>query len=224
MEVKVIQFYTYLYIDPRTNVPFYVGKGKKEPGYDRVHSRHANKQVIGRICGLKKLGLEHIIEKIHTVNVDSALWLERCFIAAYGRRDQNNGPLLNHTNGGDNPPINKDPEVIKRRTVHLRTNRNPMKNHIIAAKTSTTKKAQGDAHPTKRPEVREKMRLAKLGVKLKFDHAAKVKAAFLKAAAVGGSRSKNKQWITNGILTKRITKDLPIPIGWKSGRTSWVRK
>lgn len=52
-------FYTYLYIDPRNDEPFYVGKGSGR----RAWASHS-KQVNGYIRNLKKVGASHIVENI----------------------------------------------------------------------------------------------------------------------------------------------------------------
>jgi hypothetical protein len=92
------QYYTYMYFDPRSGDPFYVGKGKDS----RMDvCRKSNKQVLGRAMKLQELGLKPIIEVINTTNELSAFWLERCLIAAYGRKDNGTGILFNHTDGGE---------------------------------------------------------------------------------------------------------------------------
>jgi hypothetical protein len=103
-------FYTYIYFDPRNNEPFYVGKGKG----NRAWANHSkNKQFNGRLRILKNQNLEPLIEILNTTNELSAFWLERCFIAAYGRKDQNKGPLFNHTDGGDGADTTKTENFLK---------------------------------------------------------------------------------------------------------------
>jgi hypothetical protein len=120
-----MHFYTYIYFDPRANEPFYVGNGKD----DRFKiNRHSNKQFLGRINKLKVQNIKPIIEILNTKDEFSAFWLERCFIAAYGRKDQAKGPLFNHTDGGDGVsglvPYNKGiphkPETLKLISERLR--------------------------------------------------------------------------------------------------------
>lgn len=91
-------FYTYRYIDPRTNKPFYIGKGTGSRAYD---SHDYNKQVSGRIRKLKELGFKHIILLNECVDEKEAFDEEIRLIKQYGRKDLGHGPLLNHTNGGD---------------------------------------------------------------------------------------------------------------------------
>lgn len=94
-------FYAYLYIDPRNDKPFYVGKGSGS----RIHDSHKENVVVaGRIRILKEQQLEHQIEIIPASNETAAFWLERCFIAAYGRKDLGTGCLFNHSDGGESPP------------------------------------------------------------------------------------------------------------------------
>ena len=115
-------FYVYFYIDPRTDVPFYIGKGHG----NRALVWHTNKQVEGRIRILKEQELKPIIEFIHCNDEGAALWLERVGIAGFGRKDQRKGPLLNHTDGGEGVSGNAS---VKR---FMRIN-NPTKDPSIAA-------------------------------------------------------------------------------------------
>jgi hypothetical protein len=174
----MIQFYTYIYFDPRTDKPFYVGKGKD----DRAYGKHSNKQFNGRLNKLNDVGLKPIVEIMNTTNELSSFWLERCLIAAYGRKDQGTGPLFNHTDGGqgssgiiqsaetrklhsiamsklgENHPMRRS-EVVKELSVRFkgrlmwdcRGENCTMKRPEVAAKIS------GDNHHTRKPGAREKL-------------------------------------------------------------------
>jgi hypothetical protein len=96
------EFYTYMYINPITDMPFYVGKGKDDRANTHIKGHSTgNKYVKGRIRNLRDEGIEPTIEITHTTNEVAALWLERTLIAAYGRKDNGTGCLLNHTDGGE---------------------------------------------------------------------------------------------------------------------------
>src|ERR1035437_3359213 len=118
-------YYCYVYLDPRypgkydyvlpsgkvvrfKYRPFYVGKGKN--GRSLIHIREAEKHpkpvrwdLKGNI--LRKLfrhNLAPIITITHTRESESlALAFEVDLIAGIGRRDKNEGPLANRTNGSD---------------------------------------------------------------------------------------------------------------------------
>jgi uncharacterized protein len=48
-------FYVYLYFDPRTDQPFYVGKGQGDRGF--FHLKHCkNKELAGRLRKLSAAG------------------------------------------------------------------------------------------------------------------------------------------------------------------------
>lgn len=93
-----LKFYTYLYVDPRTHIPRYAGKGH---GSRWKSKNHPNKQFNGWLKNLHEAGFAPIIEITYTTNEVAAHWLERCMIAAYGRIDKQTGTLFNHTDGGE---------------------------------------------------------------------------------------------------------------------------
>ena len=96
------EYYTYVYSDPRTDIPFYVGKGCGDRA--NVHlslSQCRNKQVKGRIRQLYSEGLAPSVEITHRDSEALALIHEQLLIGMYGRRDLEQGPLFNHTDGGE---------------------------------------------------------------------------------------------------------------------------
>jgi hypothetical protein len=93
-------FYTYIYIDPETNVPFYVGKGFGGRAY--THLRRRDKHpMTNKIKALAKKGVAPIIQITDHLCEADALDQEKVLIASIGRRDLGLGPLLNLTDGGD---------------------------------------------------------------------------------------------------------------------------
>lgn len=119
-----MQCYTYIYIDPRTDIPFYVGKGSGNRAKDYSSHNH-NKTLIGRIQRLRNLDLSPNIEYFFVSDDFSAKWLERCFISAYGRKDQFTGCLLNHTDGGEGTVGFKWSDEAKQRMSNQRKGRKP---------------------------------------------------------------------------------------------------
>jgi uncharacterized protein len=56
-----LKYYVYLYVDPRTQRPFYVGKGKGNRIYGHL-SDTEDTDKVNRIGELRKLGLEPVLE------------------------------------------------------------------------------------------------------------------------------------------------------------------
>lgn len=89
-------FYTYVYINPVTDTPFYVGKGQGR----RAH-REKNKYVRGYIRNLNVNGIFPDIVISNARSEATAFQLERDLIKLFGRKDLGLGSLLNFTDGGE---------------------------------------------------------------------------------------------------------------------------
>lgn len=98
------QYYTYLWKDPKTNVPIYVGKGQQKRAWDhlRAHSK------LG--CTLRKriregFNLQPIIH--YEADEQQAYFMEKVWIMLHGRADLGEGTLFNKSEGGNAPPSPK---------------------------------------------------------------------------------------------------------------------
>ena len=92
-------FYAYVYRDPRSNEPFYVGKGCGRRAW--VHLRRKDQNHMAR--KVRKMLVEKIepsIEVIPALDEDHAFFLESCLIQTIGRLDLDTGPLVNQNDGG----------------------------------------------------------------------------------------------------------------------------
>lgn len=97
--------YVYMYIDPFTNIPFYVGMGKNKRYLQHLHEaitasgKQQNK--INKIKSILSRGENPVIIKIEqNMSRDEAFELEEFLISFIGRKDINTGPLTNKTAGG----------------------------------------------------------------------------------------------------------------------------
>jgi len=110
--MKIDDYYVYIYLDPRKpgnykygeckfdHEPFYVGKGVGHR-WKNIKWNRTN-YFKNKINKIKKLGLEPIILKLYKdLSENKSLILEKKLINSIGRKDLNNGPLINMTNGGD---------------------------------------------------------------------------------------------------------------------------
>lgn len=82
--------------------PFYVGKGKgnRIDSHDKPKDTKTYKRA--KIQKIKKLDLEVIkIKLFENLTESTSLELEKSTISLIGRKDKNEGPLLNLTDGGD---------------------------------------------------------------------------------------------------------------------------
>lgn len=93
-------YYTYLYFDPSTSQHIYVGKGKEKRAYEHL-SRCANKTFRWRLNKMAEKEVAPEIRLYPQETEQGAHELEIFLISLIGRRDQNKGRLLNHTDGGD---------------------------------------------------------------------------------------------------------------------------
>ena len=77
---KELKYYVYLYIDPRNNEIFYVGKGKGNRCFSHLKETSETKK-INRIEEIRKEGKEPLIEfLIHGIDEDTALRVEAAII------------------------------------------------------------------------------------------------------------------------------------------------
>ncbi len=107
-------FYVYALLDPRVPGPFYYGHWKfsHEPFYigkgkdSRIehHTKHdfRNKHRLNKLRKIRKEGFEPIaLKKRKYLLEKEAFALEKHLISKIGRADLQEGPLTNHTSGGE---------------------------------------------------------------------------------------------------------------------------
>ena len=94
-------FYAYVYRDPKTLLPFYVGKGCGRRALKHLAGVIHNAVFQRKLESLFALGLPPTIEIYPAKDELEALALEIRLIAHYGRRDCGTGVLMNQTEGGE---------------------------------------------------------------------------------------------------------------------------
>jgi hypothetical protein len=92
------QFYTYVYKDPKTNLPIYIGKGCEDRAWKHKWGKHhlAN---VNKKRSKEGFSMEPMIYKQDSEQ--GAFDLEMHLINIIGRKDLGKGPLLNKTDGGE---------------------------------------------------------------------------------------------------------------------------
>lgn len=97
-------FYVYIYYDPDTMQPFYVGKGtgSRSTAHLCPSNLTGNTAKQNKIKKLLKQGKQPVIETyVDGVDETTALATEVQLIKQWGRADNGTGILLNHTDGGE---------------------------------------------------------------------------------------------------------------------------
>jgi len=102
------RYYVYVYKDPRTYTPFYVGMGHGRRKYTHLtEARNKPEPTQGEhklnaIRALLRKNLEPIIVTVDDrLTKEEAAEMEELLIAVIGRNDLGLGPLTNLTDGGD---------------------------------------------------------------------------------------------------------------------------
>lgn len=106
-----MKYYVYIYKDPDTELPFYVGKGsgkRYKKHLSETYENTENKKKYAKIKSIQNAGKEPIIEIVKRFeSEDIAYRYETELIQSYGRKDiDDNGILLNICED-NRPPTNK---------------------------------------------------------------------------------------------------------------------
>ncbi|SMX37458.1 hypothetical protein MAA8898_01151 [Maliponia aquimaris] len=95
-------FYVYLFRDPATGEPVYVGKGCGNRAVSHTWAKaRTNDRLSKLIASRSAQGLVVEPEVIAKSNEENALLVEQALIHFFGRADLGKGPLFNNTDGGD---------------------------------------------------------------------------------------------------------------------------
>ena len=103
------RYYVYVYLDPRTMSPFYIGKGTDNRLYVHLFETYdntENKKKYAYITGLRNKGFEPIVIKIRDgLLEDDAYSLETTLIRHYGRKGKDPGGILTNICIDNRPPV-----------------------------------------------------------------------------------------------------------------------
>lgn len=105
-------FYVYMWRDPHTNLPFYIGKGKA----NRAFNKHAGQRCFNKLKKLLEAGgsMESIVTIVEqNLNEQAAFALEEQLISKY-KRLEDGGTLFNYKTsdkGGGGKVI--DPKILE---------------------------------------------------------------------------------------------------------------
>ena len=95
-------FYAYIYSDPVTYVPFYVGRGSRDRAKAHMAPRGShNAAMKAHINKLRIVNTKPLITIIETSTTQFASMLEVGLIKQFGRKSIGTGSLYNLTDGGE---------------------------------------------------------------------------------------------------------------------------
>jgi len=98
-------FYVYMYINPETRKPFYIGKGQRSRAWSFTGHNH-NKWVVSKINNIKKKGYkskDFVVLLEENLTEEEAFQQEISLIGRYGKKIDG-GILFNVNSGGIQPP------------------------------------------------------------------------------------------------------------------------
>jgi hypothetical protein len=149
-----MQFYVYIYIDPKSDEPVYVGKGHGTRAFDHKRKKtHLGNLIRKRIAD----GYSLEPQIINCPSENAAFAQEIFWINIYGRKDIGTGSLINLTNGGEGPSGQIDRRTPEKKAFDYanRIDQSGENNPYYGKKHSD--------------EIKEKISSAKKGVKIHSD-------------------------------------------------------
>ena len=196
-------FYIYHYIDPRDNLPFYVGKGSDNRMYDHLYeteSNTENRHKFYRIQSLRNIGLQPIITKIleDIVDENTAYDLEDIEILKYGRIGFEENGILTNICIGKRPPSPKG--KIKSRVHRQRLS----ESHMGKKVSDSTRKKNSII-------TKDRINKGEFGHNVPHTKETKLKTSKTK-------KDQNCHWYNNGERSILVSEYVTIPEGFVKGR------
>lgn len=158
-------YYVYELIDPRINLPFYVGKGKNDRVYfhlsEKSRAKSDNERKFNKIQKIRECGYEPEIKIVkYFDNEDDAYFYEELLIQKYGRiRYDENGILTNICESSRPPKLKGmtyqeiygdkwEEQIEKRRQLQLSVGGYGPKKHTEETKKKISQKVTGKNNPS----------------------------------------------------------------------------
>ncbi len=125
-------YFIYQHFTPDSQIPFYIGKGKKnQNGCGRANSKRNRNTYWHNI--VNKHGYVVTISHKNICNEEACV-IEKYLIDFYGRKDLKKGCLVNMTDGGDGSVNYKHSEEAKIKIGQKRTGQNKGKDNFMYGK------------------------------------------------------------------------------------------
>lgn len=172
-----MNYYTYIYYDPITKIPFYVGKGSGNRAWKHL-KRSDDIPFINKIRDLRSKGLMPNIGLYSGLDEEFALFLEMELILHFGRIDNSTGTLFNKTNGGQGLSGRKhSQETIDKIKATKQLNKKPI--------SEETKKKLSNANKGRKmpKQTLEALRASRLGVAVSEETRKKLSEASKRSAS-----------------------------------------
>ena len=158
-------YYVYKLIDPRVNLPFYVGKGKDDRVYfhlsEKIRAKSDNERKFNKIQKIRKEGYEPEVKIVeYFENENDAYFYEESLIQKYGRIRYDEGGILTNICESSRPPNHRgktyqeiygdkwEDQIEKRRNLQLSVGGYGPKKHSEETKRKISQKVAGENNPS----------------------------------------------------------------------------
>ena len=230
-------FYVYELIDPRVNLPFYVGKGKDDRVYfhlsEKTRAKSDNERKFNKIQKIRKEGYEPEVKIVeYFENENDAYFYEEVLIKKYGRIRYDEGGILTNICESSRPPNLKgrtyqeiygdkwEDQIEKRRNLQLSVGGYGPKKHTEETKKKISEKVAGKNNPSYGVPCSEE-RKRKISEKAKERFIAGFKSPSAKTWRIVSPE--NKEYIITGAL-KEFCKSQNISYATMSAAIKYHRK
>ena len=158
-------YYVYELIDPRVNLPFYVGKGKDDRVYfhlsEKTRAKSDNERKFNKIQKIRTEGYEPEVKIVeYFENENDAYFYEESLIQKYGRIRYDEGGILTNICESSRPPNHRgktyqeiygdkwEDQIEKRRNLQLSVGGYGPKKHSEETKRKISQKVAGENNPS----------------------------------------------------------------------------